>query len=463
MSSTCEKNAPSTPPPTHGVDTNVINQLETKGSTFTYMFNKFFADYILMLRRTDPAVKEALKKHYKSIDDLASTTEHLEWFGDNVRLDVICGLLDAYATKDQQRPESALTEAATDNMYISFAKGVDWTTLIANVCKDDVTARDKGVSPEEDEDSSRAVILQILSYLCLLSCLHHFHTLAFNSINIETKKGENDEGENDEGAKDEEKGGERENGDDANADLEVQLHNMLSLIPCIQNGEEGVEPRLNELRDERVRDLLSRMGSYEANLRRLMQKYEESSTDENDQGNRDEGGEGEGEGEGEGQDFADMFARFKDSKLGKLATEITDELDVSKLNVDNPMEMLDFSNIGNKDSALGSIVDKMSSKVKSKMEGGELKYEELIGEAVNLFKGIDLGAIQNNPIFAAMMNNAGGGGGGGGTSHGGSGSRGPRRTGGGSGSGSRGSAGPSSSSSTVNDRLRRKLAERKNK
>lgn len=101
----------------------------------------------------------------------------------------------------------------------------------------------------------------------------------------------------------------------------------------------------------------------------------------------------------------DALRRMENSKIGGLAKEISGEIDVSKLPMDNPMEMFNFANLTDGNSMLGSIVSKVGAKIQTKLASGELKQEELLGEAMSLLKVFDGGA-------------AGGGGGGGGAAGG---------------------------------------------
>ena len=355
---------------------------------FIYTFNKFFADYILLLKKSSPAVKEALKKHYRSIENMSSTTVHLDWFKESMD---VAGLCDAY-TKDSSMKEKG---------DACVAKGVPASMLVG---------------------MDKAAFLQVLSYLCFLEALHYLYR-EYQTVS------------------------EQEAGREENVEaLEGLLQKTLLIVPRVQNGEDTTDA-LEAILDDDLAGIMRRMITFEQEMHDMMHREAERES-----GQGTEKGEREGEGEGEGgEPFADMFARFKDSKLGKLASEITDEIDVDKLNMDNPMEMLNFSNLTNENSALGSIVSKMSSKVKNKMDSGEMRYEDFVGEAMGLFKGLDLGAIQKNPMFASMMNNMGGGG---------SASQ-PSSSSSSSSSSARGRAGGGGGGpSSAKDRLRQKLSER---
>jgi hypothetical protein len=64
---------------------------------------------------------------------------------------------------------------------------------------------------------------------------------------------------------------------------------------------------------------------------------------------------------------------------------------------------MDFSSSNN---ILGNIIGKVSSKMQEKMSKGEMKQEDLIGEAMNMMSM--MGGAQgffNNPMMADLMKN----------------------------------------------------------
>lgn len=135
--------------------------------------------------------------------------------------------------------------------------------------------------------------------------------------------------------------------------------------------------------------------------------------------------------------FASVLKGMEGSKICSLAQEISNDIDVSKIKVDSPediMNLLDFSGSNN---FMGDIIKKVSSKMQEKISTGELKQEDLFGEAMNMMGKMNLGgtsSLFNNPMMSEMMKMVG------------------------KGKGRMKSARPSS-----RDALRRKLEERRNK
>ena len=109
---------------------------------------------------------------------------------------------------------------------------------------------------------------------------------------------------------------------------------------------------------------------------------------------------------GGADDVMKMFAGFENSKICNLAKEISSEIDISNVKLDSQediMKLMDFSSSNN---ILGNIIGKVSSKMQEKMSKGEMKQEDLIGEAMNMMSM--MGGAQgffNNPMMADLMKN----------------------------------------------------------
>ena len=104
--------------------------------------------------------------------------------------------------------------------------------------------------------------------------------------------------------------------------------------------------------------------------------------------------------------IADMLGAFENSKIADLAKEIAKDVDVSSLKTENPDDMiksmLDFSSGNN---VLGNIISKVSSTLNNKITSGELKHDELLGEAMSMMNIFNDGKnpLASNPLFAQMM------------------------------------------------------------
>jgi len=125
-----------------------------------------------------------------------------------------------------------------------------------------------------------------------------------------------------------------------------------------------------------------------------------------------EAGTGTGAGAGplpglfEGMDEGKFEEKFMNSSIGNLAKEISQDLDLSDLqNLESPDDLMKaFMNGGS--GGLGSIIQKVSSKLQTKLASGDLNEEALMKDATQM-----MGML--NPALQSMgLGGMGGGGGG---------------------------------------------------
>lgn len=106
---------------------------------------------------------------------------------------------------------------------------------------------------------------------------------------------------------------------------------------------------------------------------------------------------------GDDASVAAALAKLENSSFGAMAREITESLDLSSLDVSDPSELLNFNNLSDKSSVLGTIVSKVGSTIQTKLASGELDQQQLLREAVSLLSSIDpSNALGNNPLFDAL-------------------------------------------------------------
>ena len=98
-------------------------------------------------------------------------------------------------------------------------------------------------------------------------------------------------------------------------------------------------------------------------------------------------------------DTEDPFniSMLQDSKIGKLAQEISANIDVSQLNGTNMNNINDL--FSGENNAMSSIIQQVSSVMSTKMQNGEINQEELMGEAMNM-----MGNLGNDDMMKNMMN-----------------------------------------------------------
>jgi hypothetical protein len=94
--------------------------------------------------------------------------------------------------------------------------------------------------------------------------------------------------------------------------------------------------------------------------------------------------------------------------IGDLAKEIAQDLDPSKLDLSNPMELLQDLLSGNYDenndkSGVGSLIKNIVSKIQNKLESGEISKDSLMEEAQNIMKSFKGGKKGKFNMFKKMM------------------------------------------------------------
>lgn len=167
-------------------------------------------------------------------------------------------------------------------------------------------------------------------------------------------------------------------------DDEVLFDNVVKILGLIQNKSENVDEEIKDILEDEVRELLLLAHKSGQSIK---VDIPEASTG----------------GNAEDAPFPDIFAGLANSKIANLAKEISKDIDISGINAENPQDMiknlLDFSGSNN---VLNNIIQKVSTTLGSKMSSGELKQEELLGEAMSMMSLMNTG---NNPLMAQFANN----------------------------------------------------------
>tara|TARA_Y100001970_G_scaffold294318_1_gene450456 strand:- start:7570 stop:8916 length:1347 start_codon:yes stop_codon:yes gene_type:complete len=95
-----------------------------------------------------------------------------------------------------------------------------------------------------------------------------------------------------------------------------------------------------------------------------------------------------------------------DSKIGNLAKEISESINLDDLNIENPNDLLNPANLfgGEGGNILGNLVQQVGSSITQKLNSGEIQQDELVKDAFSLMNKMQNGSA-NNPIINDMMNN----------------------------------------------------------
>jgi hypothetical protein len=102
-------------------------------------------------------------------------------------------------------------------------------------------------------------------------------------------------------------------------------------------------------------------------------------------------------------DFSNVFEFLNNSKIGSLAKEISQDIDISHLHLEKPEDLLNMDSVFSGDNpVLGDIIGKVSSRISSKIECGDLKQDELMQEALSMMSKLN----GVNPMMDEMMKSA---------------------------------------------------------
>lgn len=155
-------------------------------------------------------------------------------------------------------------------------------------------------------------------------------------------------------------------------DDETILEKVLDIIKAIQLNE-NVDEKMSEVLDDDLSQVLIK-------LKEVLLTDDEQPSNENK------------------DTSSNPFDMLENSKIGSLAKEISNEIDINDLNITSPEQLLDIKNLTSSNNVLGNIISKVSTKIQNKISSGELSQGDLVNEALS---------------FVGMMNNNGGGSGGG--------------------------------------------------
>ena len=161
------------------------------------------------------------------------------------------------------------------------------------------------------------------------------------------------------------------------------LEKVLEIIKAIQNQEVS-----DEEIQEKIKDVLD--DDLSTSLHNLMSVLRQKDT------------------EASSEALPDMFSMLENSKIGELAKEISNEINIKDLNLENPEQLLNFSNLSGSNNALGNIISKVSTKIQKKIEDGDISQSELVNEALSLVGMMNQGGggannILNNPMFSELF------------------------------------------------------------
>ena len=174
-------------------------------------------------------------------------------------------------------------------------------------------------------------------------------------------------------------------------DIDPLLNTCLRVLRDIQN-DVSFDESMEELFDDDIKVVLFA-------INKVIIKKKASSGSDGATENKN------GDGGGIGGDFPNFI---ENTKIGEIAKEISQDIDLSSMNLERPEDLLNFKENG----ILNNIVGKVGAKMQEKFESGEITHEQLLSEAMGMIGGMGgMSGMMNNPMFKEMMKGMGGMGG----------------------------------------------------
>lgn len=370
-----------------------------------YMFNKFFSSFIKELKGLDEGLKATIKNNYKVIDK--SSDEYYSLFWGNV------------STHLKQFIEGGDLSANEEIMGVEIVQGITIGDALKVLKGGDLHT--------------------FWNYLNILIIFAYLYTEAKHAATKEATEKETQD--------------EVAEGSATSAALNTYMLfvKVVKILSLIQSGQDP-STDLEDIIDDDIKQLLLKI------------KVFENATDDI---------KIDAATDALPTPPTEFLQNIENSKIADLAKEISKEIDISSLSIEKPEDVAKLMDFSGSNNFLGNIVSKVSNKLTEKISSGEIKQEDLLSEAMSMMsmlngggaggaggmggiadilKGMGglggLGSMMNNPMMSEMMKmakkgkvatrNSGG----------------ARRSGGGNGG---------SAPVSTRDRLRKKLAEKKQK
>jgi len=178
--------------------------------------------------------------------------------------------------------------------------------------------------------------------------------------------------------------------------VDVMFSTVIDILSKIQHGSD-YQNVLEGVIDDDIRELVSKIRNVKGEI-----KIE---------------GDAEGQAPKDAPEGMPNFPFMQDNLICNLAKEISNEIDVSGLKVEKPEDVLKLMDFSASNNLVGDIIKKVSGKIHSKINSGEIKQEELFGEAMSMMNMMNMGGggagglggmagmanLFNNPMMSEMM------------------------------------------------------------
>ena len=156
-----------------------------------------------------------------------------------------------------------------------------------------------------------------------------------------------------------------ESKEDNESELEqtdLLFNKVVGVLSKIQTGED-YQYILDEILDDDIKNVLSKVDKFTTNIKEEHTQNEENENKPNEN---------------------NPFGQMEGSMICNLAKEISNEIDVSNIKVDKPEDILKLMDFTASNNIVGDIIKKVSTKIHDKISSGQLKQEDLFGEAMSM-------------------------------------------------------------------------------
>jgi hypothetical protein len=106
-------------------------------------------------------------------------------------------------------------------------------------------------------------------------------------------------------------------------------------------------------------------------------------------------------------DVAGLEGMLAGTKIGALAKEISESIDVKSLGLDKP-ENLDIGSLFGPNSPLAGLIGTVGGKIQDKLKSGAIKQEDLLSEALGMLNSTNMNSLLTPDLLKAVTGMVGG-------------------------------------------------------
>ncbi len=352
------------------------------------VYNRFLVDMMFNLKRSYPGLKRALAAKHKAVDP--ESARYIQAAARTLPLERLLAWTPAALARDDG-PEDASAEAteAAGSATGGRAQLLGDAAVRAFEPLPDISIAAILADAPAPAASADAPVTSTTPEATLVNYVYILATLAATYDDVQSSPAS----------------------EEGNADIKASQDQLLvrHVLKALAHAQQGDLSRAGDITDCIMNDAI--VGLLEHVADTCVQV-----TDPDVASGADAAGAGAGAGPSSGDkagppQLDDLMQAFGNSRIAELAKEISQEVDITKLPLnENPADLLDFSNLSDSNSLLGSIVSKVGSKIQNKLATGELKHEELLGDALSMLQKLD--ASGQSSLLGNLFSGAAGGSGG---------------------------------------------------